>query len=382
MFKLENSLKEWVAKGFITENEAQQITVYESNKTEHSYALSTVLILGIIIIGIGIISLIAANWDTIPDAIKLAADFILLILCGFLILYTWKKQKELIFEMLLLFFMLLCLASIGLISQIYQTSGEFYDALLFWSLITAPIMLCAKSRVPPFIWMAGFLIGLDFTLINSPAANLMTYEQMITYIVMATPLLCFVLASLSLRFLGNNGSTLAFEIWIFITGLFAIIFKEIFYQAVIPNFIYAVPICSYLLIVFSMYFILTNQAWHKGQKSILLLLLAIFIILFHFDISSSFDNYGFVKSLIQAFFTIFLLAITAFFMASVRRPRWFQWFVFLIGVRFLFIYFEVIGSLAMTGIGLIISGILIVFMAVLWNKYRKPLAAWALRWTT
>jgi hypothetical protein len=210
----------------------------------------------------------------------------------------------------------------------------------------------------------------------------MTYEQMITYIVMATPLLCFVLASLSLRFLGNNGSTLAFEIWIFITGLFAIIFKEIFYQAVIPNFIYAVPICSYLLIVFSMYFILTNQAWHKGQKSILLLLLAIFIILFHFDISSSFDNYGFVKSLIQAFFTIFLLAITAFFMASVRRPRWFQWFVFLIGVRFLFIYFEVIGSLAMTGIGLIISGILIVFMAVLWNKYRKPLAAWALRWTT
>lgn len=159
MFNLEKSLKEWVLKGFINDNEANQILRYESNKPQSSYIILSIVILGVIILGIGVISIIAANWDKIPANIKLINDFLLLIICGIGILEAYRHQKELIYESLVLLFMLLCLASIGLISQIYHLSGEFYEALLFWCVITAPIMLCADYRVTPFLWMGALFLS-------------------------------------------------------------------------------------------------------------------------------------------------------------------------------------------------------------------------------
>lgn len=63
MFNLEKSLKEWVLKGFINDNKANQILRYESNKPQSSYIILSIVILGVIILGIGVISIIAANWD-------------------------------------------------------------------------------------------------------------------------------------------------------------------------------------------------------------------------------------------------------------------------------------------------------------------------------
>ncbi len=63
-------------------------------------------------------------------------------------------------------------------------------------------------------------------------------------------------------------------------------------------------------------------------------------------------------------------------MASIKFPRMFQWCVILIGIRFVFLYFQALGGLATTGVGLIISGIVIISLCILWNKYRKHLGLW------
>ena len=84
--------------------------------------------------------------------------------------------------------------------------------------------------------------------------------------------------------------------------------------------------------------------------------------------------------LVHATLTVLTLGATSLFLASIKERRLFQWFLFFLGLRFLILYFQAFGGLATTGFGLIISGSLFIGMAVLWNKYRNPIAAWAERW--
>ncbi len=90
MQKLDKLLKEWVLKGLINNNEAKQILHYESNKPQNSYAIISLITLGVIIVGIGIISIVAANWDKIPSDIKLLSDFLILYICGMGIVYAYQ----------------------------------------------------------------------------------------------------------------------------------------------------------------------------------------------------------------------------------------------------------------------------------------------------
>jgi uncharacterized membrane protein len=156
MSKFEKKLNEWVSLGFINNDQALKIQSYENSKPEGAWILSGLLILGVIIIGIGIISLIAANWITIPDAVKLGVDFGLLITLAFATVKSWEPKDSskhpLRFESFLLLFLIHCLASIGLISQIYHTGGKLYQALMLWSIITFLATLCARQIFVPFLW--------------------------------------------------------------------------------------------------------------------------------------------------------------------------------------------------------------------------------------
>ena len=60
--------------------------------------------------------------------------------------------------------------------------------------------------------------------------------------------------------------------------------------------------------------------------------------------------------------------------AAADRKRLFDFATLVIAVRFLTVYFEVFGSLAATGGGLILSGLVILGAAFLWNTGRKRAA--------
>ncbi len=78
-----------------------------------------------------------------------------------------KKGRPIVFEVFLISLMIICLASIGLISQIYHTGGKFYEALLFWSLITAGIAAASKKFFAPFLWATLFFTGFALSAFNS-----------------------------------------------------------------------------------------------------------------------------------------------------------------------------------------------------------------------
>ena len=77
MSRLNNRLNLWEQNRLIAPEQKQLILDFESqNKTPHlPYA---VFMLGVFVTALGIISLIAANWEEIGGGVKLTADFILL----------------------------------------------------------------------------------------------------------------------------------------------------------------------------------------------------------------------------------------------------------------------------------------------------------------
>jgi hypothetical protein len=73
------------------------------------------------------------------------------------------------------------------------------------------------------------------------------------------------------------------------------------------------------------------------------------------------------------FLVVWAIAATAAALASLKRL--FDIASLVIAVRFIIIYFEVFGSLSATGIGLIISGAVIISVAIAWNRARRSVTS-------
>ena len=373
MAKLEKNLNEWVAHGLLSEGQAQRIRAHEASKPESSWILYGLLILGAMIVGIGVISLIAANWNQIPDDIKIIGNFILLIGLAWATYNCFESKKTIQFEVLLLFFLIHCLASIGLISQIYHTGGKFHQALMFWSLITLMAAISARAMFVPFVWTGAFIFGLVFSFIDSTLLQTIFHNNY-PALFMTTALLCGSLSITSKMISNESGATRAARAWTILSGLFALISAELrefpFYQMKQDLLAY-VP--GYFLGALILIGVWRNHEYRKIQKILITSTLLLFLIPYHMPLLQ-------IKSLIAyAICTILVLSLSSIFLASLKQRRLFQWFLILIGLRFLILYFQAIGGLATTGFGLILSGGVVIGMAMLWNKYKTSLADWAER---
>ena len=367
MARLEKQINDWVSNNLISRDQAEGIRQFEAKSPGSSWVLYSFLILGATISGIGVISLIASNWDTIPDAVKLGADFLLLIGLTVGIHHAWRQKKFIQYEVLLVSFLFLCLASIGLISQIYHTGGKLYQALMLWSLITAGIPIISQKTFGPFLWVSGFIIALICTVSTAPLLEpLYKYNNAAVY--MAVPLLSAVLAMLSKKVFGEIGLTRAFIGWILIGTIMALVVSEIgfygyrhldFAKAGFPAYL---P--GYILGVIAALGVWFSSGSTRPQKILLIVFLVFYFLPFHLRYMIKDPGN------ILAFCTIINLSLLAIFLASLKQRKLFQFLLFMVGVRFLILYFQAFGGLAMTGFGLIMSGVLIISMVVYWNKYR------------
>ncbi len=377
MFRLEKKLSEWVSNDLLSSEQAKKIAVHEGTKPGSSWAIYGFLLLGVVVIGIGIVSLVAANWRVIPDTLKLSVDFLILIILAGGVYTAWKKKKAILFELLLISFMLLCLASIGLISQIYHIYSELYQPLLLWSVITLAAAAASKRFFTPFIWATGFFSGLYFAALESPILQPIFLYQT-TPVNMAIPILCALLAIMCRSFAGDCGQTKALRLWTVIGGFTALVSNEVFQSQMIgewlrgPNYLsVGAYIPGYVLAVLSAFAIWLSLEYKLAQKILLSLILVFYLVPFHFPLLA-------IRSEIAyAILSIMVAAVMAFFFASLKLRQWFHFFLVALGIRFLVLYFQALGGLAATGIGLIISGIIIILMVLLWIKYHRTVANWA-----
>ncbi|MFD0964805.1 DUF2157 domain-containing protein [Pseudofulvibacter geojedonensis] len=147
--KILNELPQLVKDEVITQEISDRIKQYYSSKEVSSpNKLLTVFgVLGSILVGLGIILIIAHNWDFLPKYIKTLLAFIPLligqVMCGYSIL---KKKSASWRESSGVFLFFAVGSGMALISQIYNIPGNFSTYLLTWIALCLPLIYLLRSN--------------------------------------------------------------------------------------------------------------------------------------------------------------------------------------------------------------------------------------------
>jgi len=146
--KITRALPELVENGIITDEISQNIKAYYKTSQESGTSrLFTVFgILGATLIGLGIILIMAHNWDNFPRLTKVVLAFLPMLIgqagLGFSIYKNKSKTWKEVSTVFLFFGVGAC---ISLISQIYNIPGSLESFLLVWILLCAPLLYLTKS---------------------------------------------------------------------------------------------------------------------------------------------------------------------------------------------------------------------------------------------
>jgi uncharacterized membrane protein len=152
-------LAELEQASIITPDTAESIRAYYAQKPGQAANRLVVVfgILGALLTGLGIILIIAHNWDTLGKVPKLCLAFLPLLVgqaaCAFTLFRksestAWREGSA-----TFLFFSIG--AAIAIVSQVYQIDGSLGEFLLVWMLLAFPIQYLLKSSVASMLFLGG-----------------------------------------------------------------------------------------------------------------------------------------------------------------------------------------------------------------------------------
>lgn len=147
--RIQNDLHELVEEQVITNDVASNIEDYYRSKQDHSpNRLFTVFgVLGSLLVGLGIILILAHNWDNFSKSIKTGFAFLPLVIGQLFVGYSiLKKKSETWKEASGTFLFFAVGACIALISQIYNIPGNLSEYLLTWVILCLPLVYLLKSN--------------------------------------------------------------------------------------------------------------------------------------------------------------------------------------------------------------------------------------------
>lgn len=132
---------------------------YSAVSHSRSWALVVFGILGAFLTGLGIISILAANWDDLSRPIRLVAAFVPLALAGGAALWTHltRRTGAVWQEPIGIFWGLSIGAVISLTAQIYHISGDPESFMLTWMLLLLPVLYATNSSWTLLGYFGGLL---------------------------------------------------------------------------------------------------------------------------------------------------------------------------------------------------------------------------------
>lgn len=152
-------LPELIEAGIITHETADKIKGYYQEKIQHS-PNRLVLVFGIfgaLLTGLGIILIIAHNWDDLSKPLKLALALFPLFLGQLICAYTlFKKNNNFLWRetgSVFLFFAIA--ASISIVSQVYNIPGDLSGFLFIWMLLSIPLIYTMQSAMTSLLVIGG-----------------------------------------------------------------------------------------------------------------------------------------------------------------------------------------------------------------------------------
>jgi uncharacterized membrane protein len=150
---LKTQLQRWQFAEVIDGATAQRIEAYEGSK--QGFRFSTAMFgLGALAIVLGLAAVVASNWDAIPATLKLAAHAVLNAALAAGVLVAIRTERTAAREILLFLLAGATLTLIALIGQIYQTGAPLWQALVLWLLITSPFLfVLTRTKFTVVCWI-------------------------------------------------------------------------------------------------------------------------------------------------------------------------------------------------------------------------------------
>lgn len=146
--KFTDELSELVKNQVISEDVAFKIrSFYDSQRIDSSNKLFTVFgVLGSLLVGLGVILILAHNWDDFSRPVKTTLAFTPLLIGQVLMGYTILKEKSGPWREATGTFLFFGVgSSIALVSQIYNIPGDVSVYILTWVLLCLPLVYLLKS---------------------------------------------------------------------------------------------------------------------------------------------------------------------------------------------------------------------------------------------
>lgn len=136
----------------------EKITTQTPEKLhDENYWLMILAYFAAFLIGLGIIALVAANWEQIPNNIKLGGAVSLMVVNAAAVIISMKFKKNILTQVLCGVFAALIMAVIGLIGQIFQLRSDVSGACLLWALCAWPLFLITPRLL--WLWIPLLFIG-------------------------------------------------------------------------------------------------------------------------------------------------------------------------------------------------------------------------------
>ena len=156
---IQKEIPDLLKAGVITQETAKRIQEYYRNEKGSSSNRFLIVfgILGAILTGLGIILIIAHNWDELSRVTKTTFAFLPLLIGQLLCAYVLIKRLDSIAwrEGGAAFLFFAVGASISLVSQIYNIPGNLGSFLLTWMLLCFPLIYVMRSSIVSLLYLTG-----------------------------------------------------------------------------------------------------------------------------------------------------------------------------------------------------------------------------------
>lgn len=375
---LERRLDRWRAAGLIDDEAVGRIARWE-RENRRPAVVPVLATIGAGTLALGIIALVAANWDAISGRWKVACDLALGTALAAAAFVAARRGERVATDVLVVVLWGFTLASLALVGQVYQLDAPAWRPLLAWSAATAPLVLLARGDAAAALAALGLLateaVGIGALvdwLGGHPGVSPADAANATAVLVAAAPLPWIALGRMPgfaarypahasvaeatgwigwalLALLAGFAWTSrggAFELgW----GLAAIAAIEGALVAALPALHPAVPPQARLGLA-----VAAALAW--GSLAGLRL---------------PREAWPSAAAVAQ----IGVLAAIAWACAASRRTGLFRLLAALVGVRIFAVYLEVFGSLLQTGLGLVLAGLLLLALTVLGRRRSSRVAA-------
>jgi uncharacterized membrane protein len=329
--------------------------------------------MGALAVSLGIMAVVGANWERIPAALKLATDLALNAAAAAVTYVAWRRGWTWRREISALLLFGLVLSGIALIGQVYQLQSAPWRALTLWLMLSTPFLALAA-----FSWLNGTIWAIaavtTWFMANAPLQDLVSnlWAPKYQWPLMGYLAACWMILIAVLRGLWTPARGQAdLMLRLALAGLIAACSLTVAFAWIDRGT--ATSPTGPILAAAAASVAAAAALWLGrvgAERRLLLALLAGSLLAWAVALPTA-SMEGRTGDVVRALlFILYWAGIGAVAAAGGRRVVFGLAFT-LIGVRILILYFEAIGGLTATGLGLIGGGVLCLALAAVgWRLTR------------